>query len=48
MLDHCYFDYYGKTEKSLYGQCVISKIELYIDDNEMPIRKSWYCFQRGA
>lgn len=39
MLDNCYFDYYGKTEKSLYGQGVVSKIELCIDDNDMPIRK---------
>ena len=39
MFDYCYFDYYGKTEKSLYGQGVVSAIELWIDDNQLPLRK---------
>lgn len=47
MFDNCYFDYYGKTEKDIYGQGVVSKIELWIDDNQSPM-KSWNCIQRGT
>lgn len=39
MVDYCYFDYYGKTETNVYGQGVVSKIELWIDDNRLPQRK---------
>ena len=39
MFDHCCFDYYGKTEKSLYGQGAVSEIELWIDDNQLALRK---------
>ena len=39
MFDNCYFDYYGKTEKNVYGQGVVSKIELWIDDNQSSMRK---------
>jgi len=39
MFNNCYFDYYGKTEKDTYGQGVVSKIELWIDDNQSPMRK---------
>lgn len=39
MFDNCYFDYYGKTKSNLYGQGVVSKIELWIDDNQSPMRK---------
>ena len=39
MFDNCYFDYYGKTKSNLYGQGVVSKIELWIYDNQSPMRK---------
>lgn len=39
MFDYCYFDYYGKTKSNLYGQGVVSEIELWIDDNRLPLRK---------
>ena len=39
MFDYCYFDYYGKTEENVYGKGVVSKIELWIDDKQLPPRK---------
>lgn len=39
MFDNCYIDYYGKTEENPYGQSVISKLELWIDDKQLPPRK---------
>lgn len=47
MFDNCYFDYYGKTEKDIYGQGVVSKIELWIDDNKSPMRKVGTVFSEG-
>lgn len=47
MFDNCYFDYYGKTEKDIYGQGVVSKIELWIDDNQSPMRKVGTVFSEG-
>lgn len=46
MLDHCYFDYYVKTEGSPYGQGAVSKIELWVDDNNVPIRKVGTVFSK--
>ena len=48
MFDNCYFDYYGKTKSNLYGQGVVSKIELWIDDNQSPMRKVGTVFSEGC
>lgn len=39
MFDNCYFDYYGKTKSNLYEKSVVSEIELWIDDKQLPPRK---------
>lgn len=39
MFDNCYFDYYGKTKSNLYEKSIVSEIELWIDDKQLPPRK---------
>lgn len=39
MFDYCYFDYYGNSRKEKNEPKVVSEVELWLDDHEMPKNK---------